>query len=153
MTSTSSRVARAEFVPLADGVRGFYALPAGAGPFPAVLVYQEAFGVNDYVQSETVRLAEHGFAALAPDLFAGETFGYGDMEPVYARLKSLTDEGLLHDVDAAIAYLGTRPEIARGPLKRSAPRSRSTAAASPRASRSSSRRCCSASRNCAANCG
>jgi len=116
MTSTSSRVARAEFVPLADDVRGFYAVPAGAGPFPAVLVYQEAFGVNDYVQSEVVRLAEHGFAALAPDLFAGETLAYGDMEPVYARLKSLTDAGLLHDVDAAIAYLGTRPEITKGPL-------------------------------------
>jgi carboxymethylenebutenolidase len=116
MTQTSSRLARAEFVPLAEGVRGFYALPAGSGPFPAVLVYQEAFGVNEYIQSEAVRLAEHGFAALAPDLFGGETFEYGDMERVYARLKTLTDDGLLSDVDAAIAYLRSRDEIAPGPL-------------------------------------
>ena len=97
-------------------MRGYYALPAGDGPFPAVLVYQEAFGVNEYVQSEVVRLAEHGFAALAPYLFHGETLGYGEMERVYALLGTLTDEGLLRDVDLAIAYLGARPEIAAGPL-------------------------------------
>ena len=111
MAQTSSRVARAEFVPLPNGVRGFYALPSGSGPFPAVLVYQEAFGVNAYIQSEAVRLAEHGFAALAPDLFHGETFEHSDMERVYARLKTLTDDGLLNDVDAAIAFLRSRDEI------------------------------------------
>jgi len=116
MTPASSRVARAEFVPLAGDVRGYYAVPAGDGPFPAVLVYQEAFGVNDYVRSEVVRLAEHGFAALAPDLFHGQTLGYGEMERVYALLGTLTDEGLLCDVDLAIAYLRARPEIAAGPL-------------------------------------
>lgn len=108
-------IARAEFVPLDAERRGYYAVPAGDGPFPAVLVYQEAFGVNDYVRSEVRRLAEHGYAALAPDLFRGDVYGYGegDRPAMYARLQSLSDEGLLADVRAAAAFLDARPEVAR----------------------------------------
>ncbi len=111
----TNTVARAEFVPLDAERRGYYAVPAGDGPFPAVLVYQEAFGVNDYVQSEVRRLAEHGYAALAPDLFRGDVYGYGetDRPAMYARLQALTDEGLLADVRAAAAFLDGRPEVAR----------------------------------------
>ncbi|MDB5070537.1 MAG: hypothetical protein JWM87_1648, partial [Candidatus Eremiobacteraeota bacterium] len=46
-------IARAEFVQTGGGKRAYYAVPAGDGPFPGVLVFQEAFGINDYVQSET----------------------------------------------------------------------------------------------------
>jgi carboxymethylenebutenolidase len=104
---------QADFVALGDDLRGYYAVP-GAGPLPAVLVFQEAFGVNDYVQSEVRRLAAHGFAALAPDLFRGQTFAYGDMENVYARLRQLTDDGLLADVDESIAFLDAQPEVGEG---------------------------------------
>jgi carboxymethylenebutenolidase len=111
----ANAIARAEFVALDAERRGYYALAAGAGPFPAVLVYQEAFGVNDYVQSEVRRLAEHGYAALAPDLFRGDVYGYGEDErpAMFARLQALTEEGLLADVRAAVAFLDAQPEVAR----------------------------------------
>jgi carboxymethylenebutenolidase len=112
----TSTVARAAFVPLGGDLRGYYALPSGAGPVPAVLVYQEAFGVNDYIQSEVRRLAEHGFAALAPDLFRGKVFGYHELDQVMALLATLKDDALLSDVDASIAYLRGQSEIASGPL-------------------------------------
>ena len=112
----TSTVARAEFVPLGGDLRGYYALPTGAGPFPAVLVYQEAFGINDYIQSEVRRLAEHGFAALAPDLFRGKVFGYHELDQVMQLLGTLTDDALLRDVDTSIAYLRVQSEIAAGPL-------------------------------------
>lgn len=101
----------AEFVSLGGDRRGYYAKPAGNGPFPGVIVYQEAFGVNDYVQSEVRRLAEHGYAALAPDLFDGETFGYDAFEKVAPKLKAFTEDGLLAYVDASIAYLDAQPEV------------------------------------------
>ena len=106
-------IARAEFVPLDGERRGYYAVPAGDGPFPAVLVYQEAFGVNDYLRSEVRRLAAHGYAALAPDLFRGDVYGYDEaaMPAVYARLRSLTDDGLLADVHAATAFLDAQPNL------------------------------------------
>jgi carboxymethylenebutenolidase len=108
-------IARSEFVDTAAGKRAYYAAPSGDGPFPGVLVYQEAFGVNDYVQSEVRRLAEHGYAALAPDLFDGQTYSYGDRESIGARLGALTDELMMDHVRAAAAFLGAQPEVKKGP--------------------------------------
>jgi len=102
---------RAEFVALDAERRGYLALPATAGPHPAILVYQEAFGVNRYIQSECERLARAGYAALAPDLFRGETFAYSDRPKVVEKLKSLTDEYFLGDVRSAVAYLDASNEV------------------------------------------
>ncbi len=106
----SHDVARAEFVPTAGGKRGYYAVPGGDGPFRAVLLYQEAFGVNGYVQSEVRRLAEHGFAGLAPDLFDGEVFPY-EFDKVRPKLETLTDEILLDHVRAAIGFLDAQQNV------------------------------------------
>jgi carboxymethylenebutenolidase len=48
-------------------MRGYLAHPAGAGPFPAVLVVHENRGLNPYVEDVARRLAVDGFLALAPD--------------------------------------------------------------------------------------
>jgi carboxymethylenebutenolidase len=97
------------FVTLAVDLRGFLALPQRT-PAPAVLVYMEAFGVNSYVQSECRRLAEHGYVALAPDFYRGATFSYENLTAVRAKMQQLTDDGLLADVRAAVAYLDGQPE-------------------------------------------
>jgi carboxymethylenebutenolidase len=102
---SSYQVARAEFVPIGDGKRGYYAVPQGDGPFPAVLVYQEAFGINGYMESEVRRLAEHGYAAIAPDLFDGETFSYDQFDKVMPKLQTMTDDVQLGYVKAALAFL------------------------------------------------
>jgi carboxymethylenebutenolidase len=39
-------------------------------PLPAVLVLQEAWGVDPHIEDVTLRFARAGYAALAPDLFA-----------------------------------------------------------------------------------
>jgi len=104
-------IARAEFVPLGGDLRGYYALPAGDGPFPAVLVFQEAFGLNEYMQSEVRRLAEHGYAAISPDLFRGETFDYNNFEAAMKAMGKLTDESMLADTDACIAFLEQQPQV------------------------------------------
>jgi carboxymethylenebutenolidase len=108
------QITRAEYVSLGDDARGYYAVPAGAGPFSAVLVYQEAFGVNEYVQSEVRRLAEHGYAAIAPDLFRGQTFAYDDYAAVKPKLEALRDEAMLADVRAAMAFLDAQANVKHG---------------------------------------
>ena len=51
---------------------GFLARPAGTlPPLPSVLVVQEIFGVEAHIEDVAKRLAAAGYAALAPDLFAG----------------------------------------------------------------------------------
>ena len=39
----------------------------GAGPRPAVLVFQEIFGVNAHIRDVTERVAREGYVAIAPD--------------------------------------------------------------------------------------
>ena len=104
----------ADFVETGEGKRAYYAAPAGTGPFPGVLVFQEAFGVNDYVQSEVKRLADHGYAAISPDLFDGKTFSYEDRDGIFPRLKVLTDNGMLDHVRASAAFLRAQSEVKKG---------------------------------------
>ena len=48
-------------------MRGYLVQPAGAGPFPAVLVVHENRGLNAYIEDVARRAAVAGFLALAPD--------------------------------------------------------------------------------------
>jgi carboxymethylenebutenolidase len=48
-------------------MRGYLVQPAGAGPFPAVLVIHENRGLNPYIEDVARRAATEGFLALAPD--------------------------------------------------------------------------------------
>ncbi len=52
------------------GLHGVLAVPQGEGPWPAVVVVHEAFGVTDVMRRQAERLAEAGFLALMPDLFS-----------------------------------------------------------------------------------
>jgi len=48
-------------------MRGYLVQPAGAGPFPVVLVVHENRGLNPYIEDVARRAAVDGFLALAPD--------------------------------------------------------------------------------------
>jgi carboxymethylenebutenolidase len=47
----------------------YVAVPEGPGPWPAVVVIQEIFGVNEVVRDNADKLSKNGFLAVAPDLF------------------------------------------------------------------------------------
>ncbi len=51
------------------------------GPLPAVIVLQEAFGIDGHIEDVTRRFAAAGYVALAPDLFAEG----GERPPALAR--------------------------------------------------------------------
>ena len=77
----------------------------------AVVVIQEAFGVNEHIEDVATRFAAAGYHAVAPDLFhrqGGVTFGYdGDFGPILEVMMQLDDASVLADLDAAIeAELG-----------------------------------------------
>ena len=53
---------------------GQLAVPAGAGPHPAVLVMHDARGLGEQTRQSAARLAEQGFVALATDMYGGGQF-------------------------------------------------------------------------------
>lgn len=52
-----------------DGLPGYFAVPSGSGPWPAVVVLHEVFGLNDDIRRIADRFAAEGYLAFAPALF------------------------------------------------------------------------------------
>src|SRR6516225_7397335 len=52
-----------------ESVSGLLYTPAGKGPFPALVVIQEWWGVNDWVKEQASKLADQGYVTLAVDLY------------------------------------------------------------------------------------
>ena len=93
-----------------DGpMRLYEAKPAGTAR-GAIVVIQEAFGVNGHIDDVTRRGAAAGYHAVAPDLFhrsgPGSIVEYGKFEQVMEFFKDVGgDDAVLTDVDAALAHL------------------------------------------------
>jgi carboxymethylenebutenolidase len=51
------------------GLTGEFAMPAGEGPWPGVVLVHEAFGINDVMRRQAERFARAGYLAIMPDLF------------------------------------------------------------------------------------
>ena len=97
-----------EVIEVPGGMPAFVARPEG-GPRPAVLVIQEAFGLNHHIKDVTKRIAAEGYVALAPDLYwrggKGRTAGYDDLGQAIGMMQTLKDPEIVTDVGSAIAYL------------------------------------------------
>lgn len=59
-------------------VPGYLVRPAGEGPWPAVIVIQEWWGLDAQTKSVAERFAEQGYLAFSPDLYHGELATPGD---------------------------------------------------------------------------
>ena len=55
-----------------ETVQGILYFPEGKGPFPALVVIHEWWGLNDWVKEQGSMLADQGYAALAIDLYRGK---------------------------------------------------------------------------------
>ncbi|HVC08692.1 MAG TPA: dienelactone hydrolase family protein [Elusimicrobiota bacterium] len=103
---------------VSDGtsMNAYAARPAGAGPFPGMLVFQEAFGVNHYIRGVAERLAREGFFALAPELFHRSAPGfegsYSDFDAVMPHVRAVTETGLEADAKASYEYLSQNTLVA-----------------------------------------
>jgi carboxymethylenebutenolidase len=87
----------------------YVAMPEGVGPFPAMIVFQEGFGVNGHIRGVANRLAKEGYVAIAPELFhrtapAGYEPGY-DFAVVGPHFQAITIENLEADTQAAYDWL------------------------------------------------
>lgn len=96
-------------------MRAYVLHPDGAGPHPALLLLQEATGVNGHLRGVAARWAAEGYVVVAPELFHRTAPGFEldalDMSVLMPLLRSLTNDGLVADVRAAHAWLVAQPDV------------------------------------------
>ena len=87
-------------------IRGFQAWPQKGGPFPAVILLHEWWGLNSHFHDLTFRLAQHGYVVVALDQFSriggAVTSDAGQAAQLMGKVK-ISD--LMQDVGAACEYL------------------------------------------------
>jgi carboxymethylenebutenolidase len=98
-------------------IAAYLAMPNREGKYPAVIVFQEVFGVNDHIRTVTERVAREGYVAIAPAIYQrvapGFEVGYSDAELSLGRTYKLQTKvsELLSDTQATIQYLRGLPQV------------------------------------------
>ncbi|PIQ28377.1 dienelactone hydrolase family protein [bacterium (Candidatus Blackallbacteria) CG17_big_fil_post_rev_8_21_14_2_50_48_46] len=94
----------------------YVASPEQEGLYPALLLFQEIFGVNEHIRQVADRLAAEGYMVVAPDIFhrssPGFESGYEDLQPGRTQAAALTPEGLKADIKACYEWLQHHPHVA-----------------------------------------
>jgi carboxymethylenebutenolidase len=97
-----------------DGVHiaAFLARPAGTGPYPAIMVLQEWWGLDNHIKDIAMRFAREGYVALAPDLYSRQGNKVTtDPGEAGSLMGNLNDDVALKDLRAAVAYLKNQPQV------------------------------------------
>jgi carboxymethylenebutenolidase len=112
-----------------DGVMDTYTFqPAGNGPWPAVIIYMDAFGIRPNLDSMAQRLADAGYFVVVPNLYyrsgafepfdPQKVFGGDEQERLRFRgmIDSLDNTKVMRDTDAVMAHLATAPQAKPGKM-------------------------------------
>ena len=94
----------------------YLARPAGDGPFPAIVVIHELYGLNDDIRDIARRFAEQGYVALAVDLFGERNRAVCMFRFMTGMLFNSLDHGGVRDLKAALSFLAAQPGVDRARL-------------------------------------
>lgn len=90
---------------------GFPVYVAGSTDAPrAVIVIQEAFGVNGHIRSVVDRFAGAGYFSVAPELFhrdGSPEIPYDNFQGAKKYMANLSKDGITNDLNAATNFLAT----------------------------------------------
>ncbi|MEW2499791.1 dienelactone hydrolase family protein [Amycolatopsis sp. NPDC047767] len=118
-------------VPAADGVADSYLVVPDGGPHPGVLLFIDAFGLRPRIEEMAERIAEAGYAVLAPNLLyrggrapqidvaelgdpdkRGEIFG-----KIMPQIQALgTDNAIQRDAEKYLDFFAAQEGVAQGPV-------------------------------------
>jgi carboxymethylenebutenolidase len=92
-----------------ETVQGIVYTPAGKGPFPAIIVIHEWWGLNDWIKDQASQLADQGYEALAIDLYRGKVATTAD--EAHEIMRGVPDDRAKRDLHAAFDYLAAQPNV------------------------------------------
>lgn len=90
---------------------GYLAVPAGDGPFPALVIIHEWNGLQDRVRELADDFADEGYVTLAADLFQGRTGANRDENMALVQEAQSDPAKMTANLNAAVAYLKGRPDV------------------------------------------
>jgi carboxymethylenebutenolidase len=92
-----------------ETVSGILYTPVGKGPFPALIVIHEYWGLNDWVKERAGNLADQGYVALAIDLYRGKVADNPDL--AHELMRGVPDDRALRDLRAAYDFLAAQRNV------------------------------------------
>ena len=92
-----------------ETVSGMLYTPAGKGPFPALIVIHEYWGLNDWVKEQASKFADQGYVALAADLYRGKVADNPDL--AHQLMRGVPEDRAKRDLGAAFDYLAGQPNV------------------------------------------
>lgn len=92
-----------------ETVQAMLFTPPGKGPFPAIIVIHEYWGLNPWVKEQASKLSEQGYVALAVDLYRGKVAD--NPELAHELMRGLPEDRAKRDLHAAFEFLQTQPNV------------------------------------------
>ncbi len=94
-----------------ETVNGILYTPQGKGPFPALIVIHEWWGLNDWVKEQASKLSDQGYEALAIDLYRGKVATTPD--EAHQIMRGVPEDRAKRDLHAAFEYLSSQSNVKR----------------------------------------
>jgi carboxymethylenebutenolidase len=92
-----------------ETVQGVLYTPQGKGPFPAIIVIHEWWGLNDWVKEQASKFADEGYVALAVDLYRGKVATTPD--EAHEIMRGVPEDRAKRDLHAAFEFLASQPSV------------------------------------------
>ncbi|MGH9497643.1 MAG: dienelactone hydrolase family protein [Terriglobales bacterium] len=92
-----------------ETVQGVVYTPAGIGPFPAIIVIHEWWGLNDWVKEQAAKLSDEGYVTLALDLYRGKVAT--TPEEAHELMRGVPEDRAKRDLHAAFEFLESQPDV------------------------------------------
>ena len=92
-----------------ETVSGMLYTPMGKGPFPAIIVIHEWWGLNEWVKEQAAKLSDHGYVALAVDLYRGKVAT--TPEEAHEIMRGVPEDRAKRDLQAAFTFLQKQKNV------------------------------------------
>jgi carboxymethylenebutenolidase len=92
-----------------ESVQGLLYTPSGNGPFPAIIVIHEWWGLDDWVKQQASKLADQGYVALAVDLYRGKVATTPDV--AHELMRGVPEDRAKRDLHAAFQFLASQKNV------------------------------------------
>jgi len=92
-----------------ETVQAMLYTPAGKGPFPAIVVIHEWWGLNDWVKEQASKLADQGYVTLAIDLYRGKVATTPDL--AHELMRGVAEDRAARDLHAAVEFLKSQKNV------------------------------------------